>query len=172
TLFEWPHFPNRKVSFKAKILPLLAGIFNPISSLLWSDPILLCTLREKLGHLSKDQPVRAWSSQLSQEWMESDPELAGLLYVDGHVRVYHGRQTPLPKRYVARQRLCLRGTTDYWVNDREGRPFFVVPAAVSPGIIEMMRSEIVPRLLEEVPHQPSTAELEADLDRHRWVVIF
>jgi hypothetical protein len=130
------------------------------------------TLREKLGHLSKDEKVREWSAQLSQEWMESDPELAGLLYVDGHVRVYHGRQTPLPKRYVARQRLCLRGTTDYWVNDREGRPFFVVPAAVSPGIIEMMRSEIVPRLLEEVPHQPSAQELEADRYRHRFVVIF
>ena len=130
------------------------------------------TLREKLGHLSKEKKVREWSAQLSQEWMESDPELAGLLYVDGQVRVYHGQQTPLPKRYVARPRLCLRGTTDYWVNDREGRPFFVVPAAVSPGIIEMMRSEMVPRLLEEVPHQPSTAELEADLDRHRLVVIF
>lgn len=130
------------------------------------------TLREKLGHLSKEKKVREWSAQLSQEWMESDPELAGLLYVDGHVRVYHGQQTPLPKRYVARQRLCLRGTTDYWVNDREGRPFFVVPAAVSPGIIAMMRSEIVPRLLEEVPRQPSAEELEADRYRHRFGVIF
>ena len=130
------------------------------------------TLREKLGHLSKDEAVRQWSAQLSQEWMESDPELAGLLYVDGHVRVYHGQQTPLPKRYVARQRLCLRGTTDYWVNDRQGRPFFVVPAAVTPGLIEMMRTEIVPRLLREVPHQPSPEELAADPYRPRFGVIF
>jgi len=130
------------------------------------------TLREKLGHLSKDEKVREWGVQLSQDWMEADPELAGLLYVDGHVRVYHGQQTLLPKRYVARQRLCLRGTTDYWVNDREGRPFFVVPAPVSHGIIEMMRTEIVPRLLEEVPHPPSAQELEADRYRHRLVMIF
>jgi hypothetical protein len=130
------------------------------------------TLRAKLGHLSQEEKAGQWSAQLSQEWMEADPELAGLLYVDGHVRVYHGGQTRLPKRYVARQRLCLRGTTDYWVNDREGRPFFVVPAAVTPGLIEMMRNEIVPRLLEEVPHQPCTQELEADPYRHRFVVIF
>ena len=130
------------------------------------------TLREKLGHLSKKEKVGEWSAQLSQDWMESDPELAGLLYVDGHVRVYHGQQTALPKRYIARQRLCLRGTTDYWVNDREGRPFFVMPAAVSPGIIEMMRSQIVPRLLAEVPRQPSPEELVADRYRHRLVVIF
>ncbi len=41
---------------------------------------------------------------------------------DGHVRLYHGQQTELPRRYVARQKLCLRGTTDYWVNDALGQP--------------------------------------------------
>jgi hypothetical protein len=33
------------------------------------------------------------------------------------VRVYHGQLGPLPRLYVARQKLRLRGTTDYWVND-------------------------------------------------------
>src|SRR5207247_435349 len=58
------------------------------------------------------------------------------------------------------------------VNDRQGRPFFVVPAAVTPGLIEMMRTEIVPRLLREVPHQPSPEELAADPYRPRFGVIF
>jgi prepilin-type processing-associated H-X9-DG protein len=48
-------------------------------------------------------------------------EEAGYLYVDGHVRVYHGEQGKLSRRYVSRERLCLRGTTDYWVNDALGR---------------------------------------------------
>jgi prepilin-type processing-associated H-X9-DG protein len=30
--------------------------------------------------------------------MESDPAAAGYLYVDGHVRVYHGDQAVLPRR--------------------------------------------------------------------------
>ena len=66
------------------------------------------------------QPVRQWSSTLAREWMEGEPESAGTLYIDGHVRVYHGSLTQLPRRYVARQRLCLRGTTDYWVNAMDG----------------------------------------------------
>jgi hypothetical protein len=104
--------------------------------------------------------------------MEQAPELAGRLYLDGHVRVYHGHQTPLPKRYVAREKLCLRGTTDYWINDREGRPFFVVNTAANPGLIAVLRQEIIPRLVKEVPHQPTEAELQADPWRCRFVMIF
>ena len=70
-------------------------------------------LRKKLTELSKDQAPEKWAGLLSKQWLEDDPELAGTLYVDGHVRLYHGKQTKLPKRYVSRQRLCLRGTTDY-----------------------------------------------------------
>jgi hypothetical protein len=39
-------------------------------------------------------------------------------------------------------------------------------------MIAMMRTEIVPRLLEQVPHQPSPEELAADRYRHRLVMIF
>jgi hypothetical protein len=104
--------------------------------------------------------------------MEQAPELAGRLYLDGHVRVYHGHQTPMPKRYVAREKLCLRGTTDYWINDRDGRPFFVVNTAANPGLIAVLRQEIIPRLLKEVPHQPTEEQLKADGYRFRFVVIF
>ena len=38
---------------------------------------------------------------------------AAIFYIDGHVRVYSGDQTKLPKHYVARQKLCLRATVDY-----------------------------------------------------------
>ncbi|MDD5482603.1 MAG: hypothetical protein PHP98_02980 [Kiritimatiellae bacterium] len=64
--------------------------------------------------------------ELSKTWMESDPKEAGYLYMDGHVRVYHGKDAVFPRRYVSRERLCLRGTTDYWVNDAIGRPFLTV----------------------------------------------
>jgi hypothetical protein len=130
------------------------------------------TLRSKLGQMAQGPQVESWSAGLSQQWMEQAPELAGRLYLDGHVRVYHGHQTPLPKRYVAREKLCLRGTTDYWINDREGRPFFVVNTAANPGLIAVLRQEIIPRLVKEVPHQPTEAELQADPWRCRFVMIF
>ncbi|MBU4366535.1 MAG: hypothetical protein KKF10_05330 [Verrucomicrobia bacterium] len=109
---------------------------------------------------------------LSRTWMEAEPQEAGYLYVDGHVRVYHGSGTLLLRRYVSRERLCLRGTTDYWINDALGRPFFVVSQAVTDGLATTLLDEIVPELLASVPLQPSEAELAADPLLHRFVVIF
>jgi len=74
--------------------------------------------------------------------MEEEPDLAGTLYVDGHVRLYHGKQTQLPRRYVSRQRLCLRGTTDYWVNDALGQPFFSVERPIDHGLLEAIENDI------------------------------
>ena len=130
------------------------------------------TLRQKIKHISETGQVSEWGGVLSNEWMESDPESAGTLYVDGNVRVYNGSKTKLPRRYVARQKLCLRGMTDYWVNDQQGRPFFVISTAFTSGLLEMLRAEIVPRLLSDVPGQPSAAQLEADRYLHRFAIIF
>ena len=131
------------------------------------------TLREKLSVLcAEGASVRQWSSTLAREWMEAQPESAGTLYIDGHVRVYHGHLTKLPRRYVARQRLCLRGTTDYWVNALDGQPFFAVTQAVDPGLLRTLEEQIVPRLLTEVPGQPTAEELQADRFRARFTLIF
>ena len=91
------------------------------------------TLRAKLKHLAEQGQAFEWSAALCTEWMAATAEEAAVLYVDGHVRVYHGSQTRLPKHYVARERLCLRATADYWVNAMDGQPFFVVSQAVDPG---------------------------------------
>jgi transposase len=129
-------------------------------------------LRRKLAALSIDKGPERWAGCLSRDWLEAAPELAGALYVDGHVRLYHGDQTALPKRYVSRQRLCLRGTTDYWVNDILGQPFFAVERPIDHGLLEVLRNDIVPRLLRDVPCQPTARELEADRYRARFVIVF
>lgn len=131
------------------------------------------TLRAKLDLLCGDgKPVKKWSSTLATEWMEADPQSAGAFYIDGHVRVYNGKLTELPRRYVARQKLCLRGTTDYWVNAMDGQPFFVVTQAADPGLIKVLEEQIVPRLLTEVPNQPSAQDLEANPYLARFIIIF
>jgi transposase len=112
-------------------------------------------LRQKMDELSAEDRAERWAAYLSKYWMEQEPESVGALYVDGHVRVYHGRLTELPRRYVSRQRLCLRGITDYRVNDAIGRPFFVIEKEIDPGLLKTLKRDIVPGLLEEVPDQPS-----------------
>jgi len=130
------------------------------------------TLRDKLSILSKKGQVQAWSGQLCEDWMTANPQAAGALYVDGHVRVYHGDKTKLPLHYVAREKLCLRATTDYWVNAMDGQPFFVVNQPVDAGLLQTLRNEIVPRLLKDVPGQPSLEQLDSDPLLHRFILIF
>lgn len=130
-------------------------------------------LRSKVKQLAAGGAAERWAEHLSRQWMQqATPEAVGTLYVDGHVRVYHGKKSALPRRYVSRQRLCLRGTTDYWVNDAIGRPFFVVEKPVDPGLLQVLRDTIVPQLLLDVAGQPSETELERDPCLSRFVLVF
>jgi hypothetical protein len=131
------------------------------------------TLRQKITELCAEPGnAQRWSSALARQWMAEEPESAGVFYADGHVRVYHGKLTDLPRRYVARERLCLRGTTDYWVNAMDGRPFFVVSCAVDPGLLTVLRDQIVPRLNADVPNQPTPEQLKAEPLLSRFTIVF
>jgi hypothetical protein len=129
------------------------------------------TLRIKLRHLAGLEQAFEWSAELSKEWMMMMPEEAAVLYADCHVRVYHGKKQ-LPKHYVARQRLCLAASADYWVNAMDGKPFFVVNQAVDPGLLQTLEHDIVPRLERDVPNQPNAEELAADRLLHRFTIVF
>ena len=130
------------------------------------------TLRAKIDILCANGQAAKWSADLSQGWMQQDPEQAGVLYVDGHTRVYNGAQTNLPRHYVARQKLCLRATTDFWVNAMDGQPFFAINKAVDPGLVKVIEDDIVPRLLREVPKQPSQELLDTDPLLQRFMIVF
>lgn len=129
------------------------------------------TLRRKIHLMARQGNPEQWRIDLARRWMQDDPAEAGYLYVDGHVRVYHGSRTHLLRRYVSREKLCLRGTTDYWVSDAIGRPFFTVTQPLTDGLAATLLDEIVPELLEIVPGQPTEAELAADPLLHRFVII-
>jgi hypothetical protein len=136
------------------------------------------TLREKIARLcAREGQAAQWQSCLAKEWMQgASSEVAeeaglGLFYVDGHVRVYHGSLGPLPRQYVARQKLRLRGTVDYWVNGLGGEPFFVVTQPLHEGLIAVLRQQVVPRLLAQAP-EADAAKLAADPQAVRFTIIF
>lgn len=135
------------------------------------------TLRKKIKLITHSgQEVEQWAAALAQDWMQSESmeqAAGGMLYlVDGHVRVYHGSQTKLPRHYVARQRLCCRATTDYWVNHPDGSPVFKINQAVDQGMIQVIRDQIVPRLEVDIPNQPTKEQLEADPFLCRFTLVF
>ena len=110
------------------------------------------TLRAKLALLCQDLGRAArWSAELAKEWIAGQPSSELVFYVDGHVRVYHGDLTPLPRHYVARERLCLRATTDYWINAMDGQPFLFINKEVDPGLLATLRQDLVPWREANVP---------------------
>lgn len=130
------------------------------------------TLRNKIKILCQDNQAPQWAGELCRDWMGMFPETAGVLYIDGHVRVYNGKQTELPRHHVARQKLCLRATTDYWVNAMDGQPFFMINKAVDPGLLTVLEQEIIPQLERDVPTQPSLYEQEENFLIPRFSLIF
>jgi hypothetical protein len=130
------------------------------------------TLRKKVQLLTEDNQAKGWSAEMCSSWMELAPEQAGVLYIDGHVRVYNGNQTQLPRHHVARQKLCLRATTDYWVNAMDGQPFMVVNKVVDPGMIKVIENELLPELETRVPAQ-AERKLAATLPYpHKFTLVF
>jgi transposase len=95
------------------------------------------TLRRKLARLAAAERATQFGQALAQQRVALRGAVLGFLYTDGHVRVYHG-QHALPKAHVARMRISLPATSDYWVNDSAGDPLFVVTAPANAGLVKML----------------------------------
>jgi hypothetical protein len=130
------------------------------------------TLRAKLKLMCQDlgQAMR-WNAQLAKEWIARQNDAELYFYCDGHVRVYHGDQTVLPRHYVARERLCLRATTDYWINAMDGQPFLYVNKEVDPGLIATLTQDVVPWLEANVAKTPEQERRLAEDPRAHWFTL-
>ncbi len=130
------------------------------------------TLRARISQFCQKANIDNWSMALSKDWMEDSPELSAVLYIDGHIKLYYGKQTSPPKRFVSRMRLCLSGTTDYWVNDVLGQPFFVINKTISKGLIQTIKEQLLDKFNSDVPNQPSKGELQKDKYKSRYMLVF
>ena len=130
------------------------------------------TLRGKIALLSENGQSEEWMGKLSKQWMDMHQDLAGVLYIDGHEDIYYGNKTKLPLHFISRMRLCMSATTDYWVCDKLGQPFFSISKAVNGSMIEVIKEEIIPRLEKDVPCQPSAEVLLADPFLHKFMIVY
>lgn len=115
------------------------------------------TLRCKLTRLAAGGGAAQFGQALAQQRVAAHGAALGFLYLDGHVRVYHGKHA-LPKAHVARMRIAMPATSDYWVNDTTGDPLFVVTAQANAGLVKML-----PGLL---------AQIRSLVGRRRLTVVF
>ena len=104
------------------------------------------TVRRKLCELASRGRALEFARAFANRWTEQAPDTLGYLYIDGHVRPYHGRTHELPKTHVQRRRLCMPATTDYWVNDTDAQPLMFVTAPANEGLLAMMDDELLPEI--------------------------
>jgi len=115
------------------------------------------TLRRKLAGLAAIGRAAQFGRALAEQRVARRGAALGFLYIDGHVRVYHGEHR-LPKTHVTRLRISLPATSDYWVNDTTGDPLFVVTAEANAGLVKML-----PEIL---------AQIHALVGKRRVTVVF
>jgi transposase len=120
------------------------------------------TLRRKLRRLAALGRATEFGRALAQRRVASRGAALGFLYVDGHVRAYHGKHS-IPKAHVARMRISMPATTDYWVADAAGDPLFLVTAEANAGLVEML-----PRILAEARPLVGERRVTVVFDRGGW----
>ena len=105
------------------------------------------TLRRKIRLLtSAEHTVRDWQSALARTWATEHDDDWATLAVDGHVKVYTGRNGRLPKHFVARQKLCMPASVSYWINALGGMPLLCLHKALDPKLIKALEQDVVPHL--------------------------
>ncbi len=163
-----PAFYGLRTSIVALVLMALLRIKRPEGLKEHSPPDLgrllgldrapeVKTLRTKLARLAAVSRATEFGRRLAARRVAARGAVMGFLYVDGHVRVYHG-QREIPKAHVTRMRIALPATTDYWVNDAAGEPLFVVTAEANAGLVKVL--------------PPLCAELRALVGERRVTMVF
>ena len=121
------------------------------------------TLRRRLPRLAARHCAEQLGAELARLRVDQRGHLMGFLYIDGHVRAYHGQRDISSKAYVARRHLAMPASTDYWINDRSGDPLLVITGEVNAAL-----TKALPRLLREVRDLVGEQRVTIVFDRGGW----
>jgi len=121
------------------------------------------TLRRRLTRLAARHCAEQLGAELARLRVDQRGHLMGFLYVDGHVRAYHGERPIASRAYVARRHLAMPASTDYWINDRSGDPLLVITGEVNAAL-----TRALPRILREVRDLVGEQAVTIVFDRGGW----
>jgi len=121
------------------------------------------TLRRRLTRLAAHHCAEQLGAELARLRVDQRGHLMGFLYVDGHVRAYHGERTIASRAYVARRHLAMPACTDYWINDRCGDPLLLITGEVNAAL-----TRALPRILRQVRDLVGERRVSIVFDRGGW----
>lgn len=96
------------------------------------------TIRRRVRRLAREQRADRLLAGLAEHHAATHAEAMGVLYVDGHVRAYHGA-ADVPKAHVARIRLSMPAEVDTWVADANGDGLLVWTAPPGASLVGELR---------------------------------
>jgi hypothetical protein len=127
-------------------------------------------MRSIIKELSDQEKSAQWNAFLAEEWINNED--TGIYYIDGHVQVYHGHLATLGKKHVSRQRLCLPGMMEFWVNNANGMPYFFVTGQVNEKLQQALEQGIIPQLNILTQSKITRDELLVDASLPRYTLVF
>jgi transposase len=108
------------------------------------------TVRRKFTRLAVWQRAKQLMEELARARINEDLQRIAFLYLDGHVREYHGKYR-LGKAKKPQRQVVTRAATDTWVHDANGEPLLVVTSEMNAKLTQVLEPilEDVKRLVPE-----------------------
>ena len=121
------------------------------------------TVRRKLRELAGRERARDFMAEMAKRRIQANRDLCAVLYVDGHVREYHGRRR-VAKGYVARRHTAMGVIEDYWVHDAEGAPLLKIPGRLDHSLVRL-----IPEIVRDARRWAADGRpLTVVVDRGAW----
>jgi hypothetical protein len=127
-------------------------------------------LRIRIKQIIRQNKSEQWGMSQANKWVKA--EGTTIFYVDGHPKVYCGDQANLGKKHISRMKLCMPAIMEFWVNNHQGMPYFVVTGEVNEKLGEMLSDQIIPKLKDQVALWVSEQKLKDDPELPRFTLTF
>jgi transposase len=95
------------------------------------------TVRRKFEDLAAMGRAKQLMEELARRRVAADEDRVAFLYIDGHVREYHGK-SPLFQAKKPQRQVVTAAATDNWVHDADGEPLLVVTSAVNEKLTQVL----------------------------------
>ncbi|MCK5439018.1 MAG: helix-turn-helix domain-containing protein [Gemmatimonadetes bacterium] len=95
------------------------------------------TVRRKFARLAAMDRGKQLMDELARRRIAENEDRVAFLYVDGHVREYHGKY-PLFRAKKAQRQVVTPAATDTWVHTADGEPLLVVTSEVNAKLTQVL----------------------------------
>ena len=95
------------------------------------------TVRRKFTVMAAMERAKQLMDEMARQRIARDENRVAFLYVDGHVREYHGK-SPLFSTKKPQRQVATPAVTDTWIHDAEGEPLLVVTGEVNAHLTQIL----------------------------------